>query len=441
MKYGVSVTDACISWEMTDALLREIHQDLNGQLTARVLKRFIMVAELTALRDQIDEVDKALLNLLAKRLELVAEVGEVKSRFGLPIYVPEREASMLASRRAEAEALGVPPDLIEDVLRRVMRESYSSENDKGFKTLCPSLRPVVIVGGGGQMGRLFEKMLTLSGYQVRILEQHDWDRAADIVADAGMVIVSVPIHVTEQVIGKLPPLPKDCILVDLASVKNGPLQAMLAAHDGPVLGLHPMFGPDSGSLAKQVVVWCDGRKPEAYQWFLEQIQVWGARLHRISAVEHDQNMAFIQALRHFATFAYGLHLAEENVQLEQLLALSSPIYRLELAMVGRLFAQDPQLYADIIMSSERNLALIKRYYKRFGEAIELLEQGDKQAFIDSSARWSTGSAITHSVFKVKAACYCVRRMTIASNNPVPDDSRHPALFHQVGSTGTTFSLG
>ncbi len=37
-----------------------------------------MVAELTALRDQIDEVDKALLGLLAKRLELVAEVGEVK---------------------------------------------------------------------------------------------------------------------------------------------------------------------------------------------------------------------------------------------------------------------------------------------------------------------------------------------------------------------------
>ncbi|MCS3609079.1 bifunctional chorismate mutase/prephenate dehydrogenase [Erwinia rhapontici] len=345
-----------------------------------------MVAELTALRDQIDEVDKALLDLLAKRLTLVAEVGEVKSRYGLPIYVPEREATMLASRRHEAELLGVPPDLIEDVLRRVMRESYTSENDKGFKTLCPELRPVVIVGGKGQMGRLFEKMLTLSGYQVQILDKNDWDNAEAMLANAGMVIISVPIHLTEQVIGELPPLPQDCILVDLASVKNKPLQAMLAAHAGPVLGLHPMFGPDSGSLAKQVVVWCDGRQPEAYQWFLEQIQVWGARLHRISAVEHDQNMAFIQALRHFATFAYGLHLAEENVQLDQLLALSSPIYRLELAMVGRLFAQDPQLYADIIMSSESNLALIKRYYKRFGEAIKLLEQGDKQAFIDSFRR-------------------------------------------------------
>lgn len=340
-----------------------------------------MVAELNALRDDIDAVDKALLALLARRLELVAEVGEVKSRYGLPIYAPDREAAMLASRRHEAEQLGVPPDLIEDVLRRVMRESYSSENDKGFKTLCPQLRPVVIVGGGGQMGRLFDKMLTLSGYQVRVLESEDWPQAESLLADAGMVIISVPIHLTVGVIERLPPLPSDCILLDLASVKQAPLEAMLAAHNGPVLGLHPMFGPDSGSLAKQVVVYCDGRQPEAYQWLLEQIQVWGARLHRSSAGQHDQHMSFIQALRHFATFAYGLHLAEENVELEQLLALSSPIYRLELAMVGRLFAQDPQLYADIIMSSESNLALIKRYYQRFGEAITLLEQGDKQAFI------------------------------------------------------------
>jgi chorismate mutase/prephenate dehydrogenase len=344
-------------------------------------KRF-MVAELNALRDQIDEVDKALLDLLARRLHLVAEVGEVKSRYGLPIYVPEREAAMLASRRQEAVNLGVPADLIEDVLRRVMRESYSSENDKGFKTLHPNLRPVVIVGGKGQMGRLFTRMLELSGYQVKSLEQEDWPQAESMLADAGMVIVSVPIHLTEEVIGRLPKLPDDCILVDLASIKNKPLQAMLAAHEGPVVGLHPMFGPDVASLAKQVVVYCDGREPEAYQWLLEQLQVWGARLHKISAVEHDQNMSFVQALRHFATFAYGMHLSEENVEIEQLLALSSPIYRLELAMVGRLFAQDPQLYADIIMSSENHIALIKRYYKRFGEAMALLESGDKQAFID-----------------------------------------------------------
>lgn len=35
------------------------------------------------------------------------------------------------------------------------------------------------------------------------------------------------------------------------------------------------------------------------------------------------------------------------------------------------------------MSSENNLSLIKRYYQRFGEAIELLERADKAEFINS----------------------------------------------------------
>ncbi|MGL4602343.1 MAG: chorismate mutase, partial [Plesiomonas sp.] len=78
-----------------------------------------MVPELALLRDHIDAVDREMLDLLTRRLALVKQVGEVKSRHGLPIYVPEREASMLAARRAEAQALGIPPDLIEDILRRV----------------------------------------------------------------------------------------------------------------------------------------------------------------------------------------------------------------------------------------------------------------------------------------------------------------------------------
>jgi Chorismate mutase len=65
-----------------------------------------MNEELNALRDQIDHVDKQLVDLLAQRLKLVAGVGEVKSRYGIPVYAPDREAAMLASRRAEAESVG-----------------------------------------------------------------------------------------------------------------------------------------------------------------------------------------------------------------------------------------------------------------------------------------------------------------------------------------------
>jgi len=70
-----------------------------------------------------------------------------------------------------------------------------------------------------------------------------------------------------------------------------------------------------------------------------------------------------------------------DADLEQLLDLSSPIYRLELAMVGRLFAQEPTLYADIILSQKGNLEMIKRYHQHFADAIELLENSDRAEFI------------------------------------------------------------
>ncbi|NAW63352.1 bifunctional chorismate mutase/prephenate dehydrogenase [Vibrio sp. V31_P5A7T61] len=340
-----------------------------------------MAEELNALREQIDALDKQMIDLLARRLALVEQVGEVKSRYGLPIYVPEREASMLASRRTEAEAQGVPPQLIEDILRRTMRESYASEKDSGFKCLKPELRSVVIIGGHGQLGRLFARMFELSGYQVKVLGSQDWHRADELLHDAGLVVVTVPIDLTVGVIEKLNKLPSDCILCDLTSIKSKPLAAMLKVHSGPVVGLHPMFGPDVPSLAKQVIVYCDGRGVEQYQWLLDQFAIWGASLCAIDAQEHDQGMTLIQALRHFTSFVYGLHLSKVNPNIEQLLKLSSPIYRLELAMVGRLFGQDPNLYADIILSSQENIEMIGRFQDSLEQAVGLLKQGDKLGFV------------------------------------------------------------
>lgn len=342
-----------------------------------------MSTELLALRDKIDEVDKSILSLINKRLALVAEVGDVKSKHGIPIYDPKREAEMLAKRRQEAENIGVSSALIEDILRRLIRESYIHENDKGFKKVYTGQGSIVIVGGNGQMGRLFARLFTLSGYHVKTLGSKTMHQAPEVVADAAAVIVTVPINKTCEIINQLPQLPKDCILTDFTSIKVKPLEAMLKKHSGPVVGLHPMFGPDVPNLAKQVIVYCEGREPAKYEWLIEQMRIWGANLCAIDAKKHDKCMSFIQALRHFTSFSYGVNLQREQADLEQLIALSSPIYRLELMMVGRLFAQDPVLYADIIMASDDNIELIKRYYQCFGEMVELIEQRDKAKFIEN----------------------------------------------------------
>ena len=338
--------------------------------------------DLENLRDLIDGVDQQLLNLLRKRLDLVAQVGTVKHAAGVPIYAPQREASMLAKRRKEASEMDISPQLIEDILRRLMRESYLNEKDVGFKQVKTDLGHIVIVGGEGQLGGLFSQMLTLSGYEVKSLDKDDWHKAEALFDGAGMVIVTVPINVTCEVIRtQLNDLPEHCILADLTSIKSEPLNAMLDAHKGPVVGLHPMFGPDVGSLAKQVVVVCDGRGEDKYQWFLEQIKIWGARIVNEDAERHDKAMQLVQAMRHFSSFVYGVNLCKEEADIESLLQFSSPIYRLELAMVGRLFAQDPELYADIIFAQEGSQVAISDYLDNYREALDLLKSGNRDAFV------------------------------------------------------------
>ena len=68
------------------------------------------------------------------------------------------------------------------------------------------------------------------------------------------------------------------------------------------------------------------------------------------------------------------------MDLPKLLAMSSPIYRLELVMVGRLFAQDPQLYADIIFSNTDNVAMMERFIDRFRDMLDDIKINNKQEF-------------------------------------------------------------
>lgn len=53
--------------------------------------------DLTPLRDDIDAIDKRLLEALSRRAEIALKIGQIKHRHGTPIYDPEREARVLAA--------------------------------------------------------------------------------------------------------------------------------------------------------------------------------------------------------------------------------------------------------------------------------------------------------------------------------------------------------
>ena len=345
--------------------------------------------ELQRLRREIDHVDESLIELLARRASLTRQVGDVKRDLGRPLVDPTREAELFRARRERARQRGVAPALIEDVLRRTIRDSYAAQEER-FGSTGPLDRPVVIVGGSGAFGRCLGGFFRRSGYRVREIERADWNDAATICERASAVIVSVPIDRTVEVIGRLPALPDDCVLADVTSVKQAPLAAMLERHPGPVVGLHPMFGPDVRSLAKQVVVVCPGRASGNGRWLLDQFVLWGATLREETPRDHDRAMATIQAMRHFSTTVYGAFLERTGADLDELLRLSSPIYRLELAMVGRLFAQNPELYADIMLSARELGELAETYREAFDELHAHVREGRREeivAFFERARSW------------------------------------------------------
>lgn len=339
--------------------------------------------ELDAIRKQINSNDEELAKLLMKRQELVKQASEVKNQACEPAFSYEREREVIENAQRLSTKYNLPQGMLADLLRRVMRESYKGDGIGNFACTASSQEKgdVVIVGGNGGMGRIFRTYFENSGYKVFCFGHRGWDEAPNYLKNARIVIVTVPIDITIEVIKRLAPLLRDdMVLCDFTSVKKPIVEAMLKYHKGPVLGLHPMFGPDVKNLVKQVIVTVPAREREKSSYLVEQMKLWGAKIVECDASKHDEYMSIIQALRHFTTYCYGIFLSGLRTDLSKILELSSPIYRLELMMVGRLFAQDPRLYADIIMSSDANSKLIRDYVDTLKPELDLVLTKNSEEF-------------------------------------------------------------
>ncbi len=334
---------------------------------------------LAELRQRIDELDHQLIELLARRQQVVTEVVSYKREHQLPVCHPAREADLLDDRRRRARAAGLDPDCIEEIFRNIMRHSRTTQTREISRIgVRPGAR-VLLVGGGGAMGSLFAGWFKNSGYKVRILEIDGWGAVEELCRDLDLALVTVPIAKTAEVVARLAPyLPPGCILADLTSIKQESLKAMLELYSGPVLGFHPMFGPDIRTMERQIIVLTPGREDADSRWPVEQFTTWGAVIVRATAIEHDEIMAVVQALRHFATFVFGRFLYRRRVDLKRTLEFSSPIYRLELDMVGRLFAQDPELYCEIIFATPERIRLLKEYISSLEQNLELLQAAENE---------------------------------------------------------------
>lgn len=100
-----------------------------------------------------------------------------------------------------------------------------------------------------------------------------------------------------------PHLTQTTILADICSVKVQPLRDMLSQTTTPVVGTHPLFGPETLDVELRIAV-TPGRDQEATDNLSSCFRDLGFSPFTTTADEHDKAMAYIQGLNFVTTVAY-----------------------------------------------------------------------------------------------------------------------------------------
>jgi prephenate dehydrogenase len=245
------------------------------------------------------------------------------------------------------------------------------------ETLSPPNRfPIGIIGGTGGIGRWFAEFFQKESYTVCVSGQGIGLRPAEMAAACSVVIVSVPIGVTQAVIREAGPhMKKESLLMDLTSLKAASVQAMLEASSSDVIGLHPLFGPGVQSLEGQNVVLCPARGERWIPWVREVLGTRGANLIETIPERHDEVMAVVQALNHFDTIVLGLAIRRSGIAREVLESFSTPLFRGKLAMIDKVFSR-PELHAEIIAANPHAAGMIGLYGEILDRVGRIAIKGD-----------------------------------------------------------------
>lgn len=90
--------------------------------SAQNLQSSPALRELKEIRGSIDNIDAALVHLLAERFKCTQRVGRLKAEYGLPPADPDREATQIARLRALAVESHLDPAFAEKFLAFVIDE-------------------------------------------------------------------------------------------------------------------------------------------------------------------------------------------------------------------------------------------------------------------------------------------------------------------------------
>lgn len=173
----------------------------------------------------------------------------------------------------------------------------------------------------------------------------------------------------------------DMLWMDVTSVKQEPVTAMLASR-ADVVGLHPMTAaPKAPTLKGRVMVVCEARLTRWRPWFEHFLATSRAECVRTSPERHDRIMALVQAMVHATHLAQAGVLreyADDLGGLEALLPFRSASFELDGAILSRILAMNPAIYEDIQFTNPNVLPMLATLQRQIDHLHACVDRGGNE---------------------------------------------------------------
>lgn len=312
---------------------------------------------LKALRDQLDEVDAGLVELAARRQQLVSEIGRFKQGRGQQLRDFRREREVLKLVRSRAESVGLDPSLAETLFRRLIDASLTrQEQERARLAGRGEGHRALVIGGAGRMGVWLAGFLDNQGFDVLLADPlladdgrkqfSDWRQAP---LDVSLVVVTAPLRESAAIIDELADLRVGCLVFEIGSIKTPLIEPLrrAAASGLKICSLHPMFGPDTRLLSGRHVLVMDAGCPEAVAEVAGLFADTMAELVPVPLDDHDRLISLVLGLSHALNIAFFTALVRSGINAEQLSGISSTTFRRQLDIARDVAGENPALYHEI----------------------------------------------------------------------------------------------
>ena len=339
-------------------------------------------------RESIEKITVEILDLLSKRLELGREVAVLKNNLNMPLVDPIQERKLFKSIQKESESLNLNKNFSKKLLKLIIEETISREQDHLKQFRIKQKKSVGIIGASGNMGKWFTEYFSENGYSVGLYSRKlkkkknpkskIFKSIRDCVIHSDIIIISVPIETTNKIIDEVVKYSDNTKLVmEISSMKNQIVSNMKKlSNKSQLMSIHPLFGPGANIFKPQKFILVPIKSTQSEKKLFSSLFP-NSKLVICNANQHDKSMAYVISLVYFLNLSFVLSLNK----IPNLKDISGTSFTIQYLLASGIFHDTPEVISSLQISNEQFSDVLEDFMININSIENIISKRDSDEFI------------------------------------------------------------